>query len=57
MSKDDDDDGADAAAPRGEATEPVFELLVLICSDEAEADMVGRCGWVVDGGVSVSRLG
>lgn len=40
MSKEEEDDGADAAAARGEGVVPVFELLALILSDEAAADMV-----------------
>lgn len=43
MSKEDEDDGAEAAAPRGEAV-LVFELLALIRSDEAAADMVVEYG-------------
>lgn len=40
MSKEEEDDGAEAAAPRGDGVVPVFELLALIRSDDAAADMV-----------------
>lgn len=49
MSKEEEDDGAEAAAPRGDGVVPVFELLVLILSDDAAADMVV----MLKGGVEV----